>query len=139
MIEVSASSLLETAHGDQSGEDSAVADLQRKISTDQAVPTTFGVGKRSASDGSPGGACRRKRGPAQVRQSASRRKWRVVATVELDGRTPIERRIADLQLSGVIGRARPQYAGPRDADAIEQILCATAGEIMPWEYGDDND
>lgn len=73
------------------------------------------------------------------RSASPARKWRVVAKGNLDDRTPIERRIADLQLSGVIGRARPQYAGQRDADVDEQILRATAGEIMPWEYGDDND
>ena len=64
-------SLIANGHGDQSGENSAVADLQRKISTDQAVPTAFGMGKRGASDGSPGDTVPAKTGmvaSAPVRQ-----------------------------------------------------------------------
>ena len=55
-------SLIANGHGDQRGENSAVADLQRKISTDQAVPTAFGMGKRGAADGSPGGTMPAKTG-----------------------------------------------------------------------------
>lgn len=55
-------SLITNGHGDQSGENSAVADLQLKISTDQAVPTAFGMSKRGASDGSPGGTVPAKTG-----------------------------------------------------------------------------
>lgn len=40
-------SLIANGHGDQSGEDSAVADLQRKIDPTQKVPTTFGMRNRN--------------------------------------------------------------------------------------------
>jgi hypothetical protein len=47
-------SLQVNGHGDQSGENSAVADLQRKIDT-TAYPAAHGMAKRGADSGSPGG------------------------------------------------------------------------------------
>ena len=42
-------------------------------------------------------------------------------------------RIRDLELAMIIGRTRPQYAGPRTKDVILEILEATASEVMPWQ------
>lgn len=46
-------SLIANGHGDQSGENSAVADLQRKIDTTEYT-ATYGHRHRGAADGSPG-------------------------------------------------------------------------------------
>ena len=47
-------SLIANGHGDQSGENSAVADLQRKVNT-TGYPAAHGMRSRVADDGSPGG------------------------------------------------------------------------------------
>jgi len=47
-------SLQVNGHGDQSGENSAVADLQRKVDT-TGYPPAHGMAKRGADSGSPGG------------------------------------------------------------------------------------
>jgi len=65
-----------------------------------------------------------------------RRKWQVRHVAHLDVRTPREKRLSDLALAMVLGRSRPCWAGPRDANAVEAILDATASERLPWEIGD---
>jgi hypothetical protein len=59
--------------------------------------------------------------------------WSVTTRIELLADDVLERRIRDLQLALVIGRARPQYAGPRTEDVKWRICEATFYERLPWE------
>jgi hypothetical protein len=58
-------SLIANGHGDQSGENSAVADLQRKIDTTGYAPA-HGMRSRVADDGSPGGGILAKLGASSA-------------------------------------------------------------------------
>ena len=67
-------------------------------------------------------------------RSASRApKFKPQARVNLDPRSPAERRIAELMLGMILGRSRPQMYGDRG----QQLLDETANEKLPWEFYDD--
>lgn len=60
--------------------------------------------------------------------------WSVTSEAEIE--SALERRINDLMLALVIGRNRPQWAGPRTEDVKWQLIEACFTERLPWEMGD---
>jgi hypothetical protein len=69
-----------------------------------------------------------------------KRGWRTVAVVELDPRSADEKRVQDLMLGLVIGRTRPQWAGPRTPEVMRKIISECSARL-PWEleWSDDKE
>lgn len=63
------------------------------------------------------------------------RNWRVVWSRQLDTRTPLEKRFADCELAGLVGRTRPAIFGPRTPHVMKEIVAACGA--LPWEIPDD--
>jgi hypothetical protein len=60
--------------------------------------------------------------------------WRATTVVELPTeQDDLDARIHDLELSLIIGRSRPQWAGERTTDVKWQIAEACFWERLPWE------